>query len=274
MIDLRDVAMLEEARLAVGMSEVALESRSIPEEWGGGVVTRGDPGTWVNSSVGMGMRGGVRAEAVDAVIEFHESAGVEPRVEVCPFADPTIVGHLAARGFGLRQFESVFFRPLGEGESVPASEPEGVRIAGVDPGDRETVDGYCRAIASGFAEPAAPSEGDLALALRVVRHPRVASFGAFDGAGRVVGGGSVELHESVASLFGLSVAPAFRRRGVQLALMAARLRLAGERRIRVATISSRPGVATERNARRMGFQVAYTRVVVTRPGAGLVANTS
>ncbi len=75
-----------------------------------------------------------------------------------------------------------------------------------------------------------------------------------------------------AALFALAVLPAYRRRGVQQALIAARLRAAAEAGATVVTISALPGVATERNARRMGFQVAYTKVVLVRPGAGLVGN--
>ncbi len=272
MMDLRDVAMLEEDRLALGMTEVALETRRVSDAWGGGVVTRGEPGTWVNTAVGFGLRGPVSRAAVDSLVEFHESGGVEPRIEVCPFADPSALEQLEAARFAIRLFENVFFRPLGaDGVAVEPPAPHGVRIGLVDPSDAEVVEAYCRAVTSGFAEPAAPSEGDMALARRIVGHPRVASFAAFDPAGKVVGGGALEVHGQIAALFGLSVAPAFRRRGIQLALMAARLRRAAERGARVATISSKPGVATERNARRMGFEVAYTRVALARAGPGLVA---
>ena len=55
-------------------------------------------------------------------------------------------------------------------------------------------------------------------------------------------------------------------------LIAARLNHAGTRGVRVATIGSRPGAGTERNVRRMGFQTAYTKVMLARSGPGLVPN--
>lgn len=47
------------------------------------------------------------------------------------------------------------------------------------------------------------------------------------------------------------------------------MRLARAEGAQLATIASVPWVATERNAARAGFQVAYTKVVLHRPGAGL-----
>jgi hypothetical protein len=40
----------------------------------------------------------------------------------------------------------------------------------------------------------------------------------------------------------------------------------------LATISSRPGIPTERNALRLGFTMAYTKVILVRPGPGLAAS--
>jgi GNAT superfamily N-acetyltransferase len=84
-----------------------------------------------------------------------------------------------------------------------------------------------------------------------------------------VAGGSAELHPNVATLFGLSTLPAFRRRGVQAALIAARLERARAAGISLATIGSEPGISTERNAMRLGFRVAYTKVVLRKPEPGL-----
>jgi GNAT superfamily N-acetyltransferase len=67
------------------------------------------------------------------------------------------------------------------------------------------------------------------------------------------------------------VLPRFRRRGIQQALMAARLEHAASRGARFATIGARPGIPTNRNAMRMGFRLAYTKVVLVKPGPALVS---
>jgi len=244
----------------------------LPAVGGGGVATGGGSGTWVNTTIGLGMKGPVTGEAIGRVIEFHESAGVEPRVEACPFADVSLLARLEERGFALRLFENVFFRELSGTMPIARGEPEGVHIAIVDPGNEAMVSEYAHVVAAGFAEPNPPCEADVSLNRVVARHPRTVCVAALDSNGRIVGAGAVEILGTLCALFGLVVAPEFRRRGVQLALMEQRLRLAAERGASVATISSRPGVPTERNARRMGFQAAYTRVALARAGPGLVAN--
>jgi GNAT superfamily N-acetyltransferase len=271
MIDLAQVAKLEEARLAIGMASVAVEHRALA----GGMLARGEPGTWINTATGMGMNGPVSDEEIEEFIAWYESAGVEPRIEICPFADASLVGGLAARGFRLKQFENVFFRETGE--SVPPSPlGDGIEVGLLDPQDEKSVWEYAAAVARGFMPDGKdPDAGDVELTARVVRQPAVLAFAA-KAEGRIVGGGSIEIPAvggpKAAALFALAVLPSYRRRGVQQALIAARLRAASDAGATVVTISALPGVATERNARRMGFQVAYTKAVLIRPGAGLVAN--
>lgn len=76
----------------------------------------------------------------------------------------------------------------------------------------------------------------------------------------------------VVAMFGASVLPTFRNRGVQQALIAARLNHGIEHGATMSSIGSKPGIPTERNARRMGFQLAYTKVHVVKPGPGLMRN--
>jgi hypothetical protein len=56
---------------------------------------------------------------------------------------------------------------------------------------------------------------------------------------------------------------------VQLALLVHRLERARALGCPLAVIGSKPGVATERNAARMGFRVAYTKVILRKPEQGL-----
>lgn len=266
-VPLAEVARLEERRLAVGVSEVA--DLSIP--FAGGRASRGAAGAWTNSAIGAGFDGPVTADAVAQACDWYESAGIEPRVEVAPFAHPTLIEALGRHGFVLRAFENVFMHSLADLEThaLAAPPPEGITIEIVDPGDARAVDEYARVVLGGFMPAPRPlPEGHLETYRRVARHPRTVAVVAREG-GRAVGGGAVEVTGAVGALFGLSVAEGHRRRGIQLAMMAWRLRLAAERGATVVTISARPNVPTERNARRVGFAVAYTRAILVRPGEGL-----
>lgn len=273
MIDLHEIARLEEGRLAVVLAEVAEDARP----WGGGVMCRAGPGNWINYVAGAGFAGEVHREAMAEMIAFYEEKGIEPRVELAPFADGSLISLCAEHGFVVRVFESVFFRELGsEVRARPVQEsPAGLRIERVDSRDEAAVRQFCQIAMSGFYPPGmTATEDELRTAMRSASHPRsIALMALIDG--EPAGAGAMEVvcvdNVSIAALYGLSVRPEFRRRGVQQALIAARLNIAVEHGARLATIGSRPGVATERNVRRMGFEVAYTKAILVRPGAGLVS---
>jgi len=82
--------------------------------------------------------------------------------------------------------------------------------------------------------------------------------------GQPAGGGAVSFRDGTASLFSTSVLPGFRRRGVQTALLQARLAAAAAAGCDLATVMTSPGSSSQRNVQRSGFAVAYTRLVVAR----------
>ena len=268
MLDLRDVARFEESRLGLGIGEVARERMSI----GGGWAARDIPGTWANSSAGLALDGPVSAEEIDRLVAWYEEVGVEPRVEVCPYADASLLRELARAGFVVQSFEHALYREIGGESTIETTHPAPphLEIRVVDPSDPASTEDFARTVVAGFAAPErTPREIDVDLAARCAVHPRSVNIVArLDG--RSVGAGSMELHGHLVALYGLSVLPDHRRRGIQQAMIAARLRIARERGCTLATITGPPGAGTERNVRRMGFQVAYTRAIMVRPGPGLV----
>jgi predicted acetyltransferase len=63
----------------------------------------------------------------------------------------------------------------------------------------------------------------------------------------------------VALLAGACTIPEYRNRGAQRALLQARLRYGAERGCDLAMMVAAPGSASQRNAERQGFRIAYTR---------------
>lgn len=272
-----EVARLEEERLAVGAAEISAHVRPVR---GGGVACRDVPGSWNNLIVGVGMHGPLSQDWGDelrSICGWYEEAGVEPRIEVAPFADMSLLKHCEAERFVVRNFDNVLYRVLHSGERVStaqAPDPR-IRVRQVDKGHAAEVRAASRIAMTGSLPPGHElPESDYALWAKIVTHPRTRTFvasvetpdGPID-----AGAGSMEVHDEIACLFGLSTLHAFRRLGIQQSLIAARLELAIELGVKVATIGSRPGAGTERNVRRMGFQTAYTKVILARPGPGLVA---
>ena len=85
----------------------------------------------------------------------------------------------------------------------------------------------------------------------------VCYFGYVDG--ELAGGGAVAIHRGVALFGGAGTAPKFRGRGLQQALILARLEHAAEAGCDLAMTVTLPGSVSQRNCERHGFRVAYTR---------------
>ena len=84
--------------------------------------------------------------------------------------------------------------------------------------------------------------------------------------GQPAGTAALSVTQGVAAFYGTSTLPEFRGRGVQAALLAARLHLAAEAGADLASVFVTPGSGSERNVRRAGFRVAGVRLTFTRAG--------
>ena len=71
--------------------------------------------------------------------------------------------------------------------------------------------------------------------------------------------GALSIHEGVALFAGSSTVPELRRRGLQAALLEARMRYAVNQGCDIAMMVALPGSDSQRNAERKGFHIAYTR---------------
>jgi hypothetical protein len=70
----------------------------------------------------------------------------------------------------------------------------------------------------------------------------------------------MHLCDGVGLLAGASTVPEGRRQGAQNALLDARLRYAAQHGCDLAMMCALPGSASQRNAERHGFRIAYTRI--------------
>jgi ribosomal protein S18 acetylase RimI-like enzyme len=282
-VPLETIVRLEEDRLRCSIADVTDHA----EPWAGGILSAGPPGTWLNAAIGAGVDpvpdGAASDEdEVERLISFHERRGVEPRIELAPQTRASLLDAVAARGFVLRRFLHLFARDLMERPlGSHRTEPDGISIAPVSAENEEATRSWATLSARNFAPARAPGEADIEIGRRIVRHPRCIALGAW-AEGELVGGAAFEIgpgpdeselaarHGRIAALFGAAVEPDFRRRGIQKSLIEHRLRLAAERGIRFATVSSHPDIATERTARRCGFELVCTKAVLVRPGPGLI----
>ncbi len=265
MLNINDIAQLEERRQATGIADIAAEAVPLA----GGFLCYTAPGSWSNQACGLAMDRAITDDELDALVDFYVQRGSVPQLEVCPYAHPSLVAGLGARGFVVREFEHVMVRSLPAGEDLDAlvgrGGLDGLTLTHLEPSDAETARAHIEVATSGFG---GVDEAGLALNMRMLRHRRVDGATARVGED-VVGASSVETFGELGCLLSTTVLSEWRRRGVQAALMIARMRLTRGRGARVVCVHCEPGIATERNALRLGFSVAYTKVVMHRPGPGL-----
>jgi GNAT superfamily N-acetyltransferase len=227
------------------------------EHVAGGIAFFGGVTYPANQMVGMGLYGEVTAADVDRVEEFFRSRGVPSTIVVSPLAHESLRLEVGQRGYTIAEFNSVLIcRVNGEDLFTP---PSDVSIERVTP---ETVKPWMSSIAEGFAMEI------------VVADEVFGGFAMLPGAlpflarieGKVVGGcgGRIISEARIAALFGTATLPAYRRRGVQTALIAQRLHEAAKAGCEYAVVSTHPGSGSQRNMERRGFHLAYTKAVMRR----------
>jgi GNAT superfamily N-acetyltransferase len=305
-LDLAEVARLEEARLAHALAEIGTDVRFVGSpgvDGNNGVAVRTEPGSWLNQTANLGMRGPVDPGEIEAIAGWYAERGIEPKIEHCPYAHHSVIRACAALGFvaspggptldnveggSIGAFEMVLYRDLvamrAEGERFGRDvvgdllalhpPPEGITIAPIDPWNDAMLREFIRVCFTGFLPPGGePTPSDSESVVRSSRSPKVVSLAAWDDSDtpRMVGVGACEISGpgEACAIFGATTLEPYRRRGIQQAMLAARLAMALERGAAIATIGSRPGMPTERNVRRMGFNVAYTKVILVKKGQGL-----
>lgn len=82
------------------------------------------------------------------------------------------------------------------------------------------------------------------------------------------------IHAGCGSLMAAETHPQFRRRGVQQALLQARLVAAVQAGCDLATVQRPPGTGSQRNVLRAGFGLMYTAVRFMQPGPQKAAQAS
>jgi len=240
----------------------AAESRRL----GGATCIFDGPDSPLTQTFGLGMTEPVTVEGLEAIEAFFRERGAPVFHEVSPLADDSARELLGERGYRPVEFTSVLYRELGDAKSLAGELEDRVAPSGEDPpivaAPVEGPDGHetwARVAAEGWSE-----FGDLSDLMRDVARvdatrPDAPKFVATR-AREAIAAGALFLGPGVAFLAGAATIPSARRRGAQNVLLAARLRYAADLGRELAMMGARPGSASQRNAERRGFRVAYTRV--------------
>lgn len=233
---------------------------------GGGAACFAGENSPFNKVVGLGFGGIPDGAELDGIERAYSAGGSATQVELAHLADPEIGAMLTGRGYRLAGFENVLGRRL-DG-TVDRVAPPGVEIR---PSGDDEFEAWLDVVVDGFAAPdtqgVAPHE-EFAREMIAAATRDMAAAGAtryvalHDGA--VAGAASVRVADGIAQLTGAATLPAHRRRGIQSALLAARLVDAASAACDVAVVTTAPGSKSQENVQRRGFHLLYTRAVLVK----------
>ncbi|MFN2530026.1 MAG: GNAT family N-acetyltransferase [Pyrinomonadaceae bacterium] len=260
--DLGLARRLERSEALGNVDFVEARARAFPEskaEWlqlAGAYAMFDGPTSPVTQTFGLGMEQPLTAPNLNLMEEFFTSRGARIFHEVCPLADPTVVSLLNERGYEPIEFTSVLYRPIGKHFRLEADVNENIHIRLIEPQEHDV---WADVAATGWSEFGELADFLLELGrVNAKREHALCYFAELNG--HLIATGVLNIFEGVALLAGASTIPEGRKQGAQLALLQHRLRHAAEQGCDIAMMGALPGSASQRNAERHGFRIAYTRV--------------
>jgi GNAT superfamily N-acetyltransferase len=203
---------------------------------------------------GLGMFEEPTAEMLEEIERFFSERGAATMHEVSPLAGVATVELLCARGYRPLEISNVLYRTVELSES---ERRDGIQVRVVGEDEAEV---WSRVSARGWTHehPELQEFVEQMGVLMVAREQSPCFLAELNGVPAAAGG--LSLYEGVALFAGAATAPEMRRRGLQGALLEARMRYAFERGCDLAMMVAEAGSNSQRNAERQGFRVAYTRM--------------
>jgi GNAT superfamily N-acetyltransferase len=219
-----------------------------------GVAVFTGPKMFANRAGGIGLESAVTVRDLAKLERFYAGVGMAASLQITSYASDAFLSLLVKRGYGVEGFRSNYVRDL---KRLP-SPPEGIKVVRVTP-DLDAAWGT--AITVGFGSPPGVTKRWNAMICAVENEHRFIAY--IDGV--AAGVGSLLMTEpGLAQFGGMTTVPAYRMRGVQAALLHARLAYAKRLGCTLATVSAISGNGSCRNIERAGFTFAYTASIMAK----------
>lgn len=210
----------------------------------------------LTQTFGLGVFDPITPAHMEKLEEFFQQRGAHVHHEVSPIADASLLTLLSERGYQPIELTSVMYRPIGSGIQLASPRNDKVQARLMREGEEEL---WARTAAKGWSELTEFADTILELSYITAKRTGGLSFLA-ELDGQPIATGAMFIHDGVALLAGASTIPEGRKQGAQLSLLESRLRHAAEKGCDLAMMGATPGSASQRNAERQGFRIAYTRI--------------
>jgi GNAT superfamily N-acetyltransferase len=211
-------------------------------------------GAPTTQTFGLGLFEELEAASLEMMEKFFKQRHAVVNHEVSPHVGVAALDLLCSRGYKPLELSNVMFRSI-EAPQVSQREDVRVRVTG-----EEEAELWADISSRGWTHEH-PELVDFLKGMGVICAARKGSpcfLAEFDG--QPGAAGVLSIHEGVALFAGAATVPELRRRGLQNALLEARMQYAFEQGCDLAMMVTEIGSDSQRNAQRQGFQVGYTRV--------------
>ena len=214
----------------------------------------------IGHAAGLGFEGPVTAVDLDRLEAFYRSHHAPAQLDLCPHTDPSVLDLVNARGYAIAELNNVLFRALDGTENVDV--PDGVEIRRGRP---EQAGQFSDILTRCFFDKGDAPEGFADMLSPLFRFPQALTFLAcINGTIVAAAAGRIIPEQRIFALFGAGTLPEHRGRGIQTALLRTRMKAAAEAGCELVVVVTRGGTSSERNCRRLGFQVAYSKATVIK----------
>lgn len=242
-------------------------SKSCWHDFGGSCAMFDGSDSPMTQAFGHGLFDDPQGHELDAIEAFFHGHNSKAVLEMSPLAGLEAIGRLQSRHYRIVEMSSVLCRPSAGGvQRAPTMAASlNVRVVGqhesamwaqvAADGWGSESDEVARFILE-LGQAIVPAKGMVSFVAELDGQP-VASASLFLNDGALNHGTDAD---GVALLAGASTVPSARNQGAQTALLAARLAYAAKHGCPLAMMATEPGSASQRNAERQGFHIAYTRM--------------
>lgn len=217
-------------------------------------------GSPIGRAVGMGLDRLFSEADLDQVEAFYRSHKAPAQVDLCPMHDPAVFEMCKQRGYAMAELNNVLFRRLDESHEFP-KHPAGCEIRRSSAKDAAEAGAV---VESAFFPDGAPEPYRGLIAPLYQMEGALAYAVWMDGKIVACGTGLIIAQHRVVALCGAGTLADYRGRGLQTALLQARMAAAAQAGCEYAVIVTQGGTTSQRNAERLGFHVAYSKATVIR----------
>ena len=231
------------------------------EEICGGHMVFAGLGSPIGRVTAAGLDQPFTSEVVDRIESFYRERKAPSQVDLTPLHRPEVFEMFKERGYAIAELNNVLIRKLEVGEEFP-SPPKGCEVRRSHP-DEADITGTI--VETAFFPDGAPEGFGGLIAPLYQMDSALAFVATIDGKPVACGTGLVISEHKVFALCGAGTIAEYRARGLQTALLQARMSEAVKAGCEYAVVVTQGGTTSQRNAERLGFRVAYSKATVIKP---------